>query len=152
MINLRNKPRGQQGYAILAMAAMVLIVITMIAIYSSKVIVREHQTDGQSYRSEQAFQAAQAGLDYALVYLNKNKSSIKSGDTVSDDLPDKSSFKATYTSSIPDEFTINVIGQSSDFSVTRVIEQSVKKPSSQEPINNNDYAKVVGTWNDLGEQ
>lgn len=160
MISLRHNIAKQQGFAILAMAIMLLMVITIVAIYSSKVVVREHQLDRNVYRSGQAFEAAQAGLDYALVYLNKHKDSIKNGDTVSHDLPDKSSFKATYISTEnnnpdPGKFTINVMGQSSDFSVGHIVEQVVARPVSKDPNvppESLDYAKVIGTWNDLKEQ
>ncbi|OGT42792.1 MAG: hypothetical protein A3F13_00900 [Gammaproteobacteria bacterium RIFCSPHIGHO2_12_FULL_40_19] len=72
---LKNK---QNGMAALAITMTILAVVTIIAMFSARIIV----TDNKIYQNQQnnayAFNAAQAGVDYAVGYLNQNLFKVQS--------------------------------------------------------------------------
>jgi len=59
----------QTGAATLAMALVLLLLITMVGIYTSRTVLLEQKISANDFRARQAFEAAESGLQVALAYL-----------------------------------------------------------------------------------
>lgn len=116
----------QQGFATIAVTLMVLLAGTIVAAYTAKSIISEQRVTTNTYGSSKAFDAAQAGLNYGVSYLNENYATIADGDTVSITLADGSSFTTTYMF-IGDSSKMYVqsVGTSPDGAATRTVQQIV---------------------------
>lgn len=68
--------KNQQGVASLMVALMVLISLTLLTFMAAKVSVTEHKISANEYRSKQAFEAAQAGIEYGIRALQNNTTTI----------------------------------------------------------------------------
>lgn len=134
MINMHRKfsAKQQKGYATLAITVVVLLLITLIAFVTARAVLTEQQTTNSQYHTQQAFNAAQAGLDYGLVYLNKNQSAVTDGMTLSGSLPDGSTYGITYTfiGGSSDTIKITSKGVSKDGTAERSVQQLVKLVTS----------------------
>ena len=60
--------------ATLAVALLMLTALTMITLYAARMMLLEQRISRNGRYAEQAFEMAQAGLDFALAYLNANRS------------------------------------------------------------------------------
>ena len=65
--------RGQRGVATLIVVMMLFLIISMVAAYTSRNLVFEQRTSANQYRSTQALEAADAGLQWALGMLNSGR-------------------------------------------------------------------------------
>lgn len=65
-----GRPGNQQGMATLLMSVILLIIITMVSLYTAKVTIVEQKITANEYRAKQAFEATQAATEYAMAYLN----------------------------------------------------------------------------------
>jgi hypothetical protein len=68
------RPGRQGGMATLAVALLMLIVLTMITLYAARMMILEQRISRNEQYADQAFEVAQAGLDFGLAYLNANRS------------------------------------------------------------------------------
>lgn len=59
-----------RGAATLLIALVILIVITTITLYTAKTVGVEQKISGNEYQSRAAFEAAEAGMEAAVAYLN----------------------------------------------------------------------------------
>jgi hypothetical protein len=66
----RHGPRRQRGIATLVVVMTLFFVISMVAAYASRNLIFEQRTSANQYRSTQAFEAAEAGIEWALAMLN----------------------------------------------------------------------------------
>lgn len=64
-----SRPR-QRGVATLVVVAVLFFVLALVAAYTNRSMVFEQRTSGNQYRSTQAFEAAEAGAEWALSMLN----------------------------------------------------------------------------------
>lgn len=62
--------RQQRGVATLVVVMALFFVVSMVAAYASRNLIFEQRTSANQYRSTQAFEAAEAGLEWALAMLN----------------------------------------------------------------------------------
>jgi hypothetical protein len=63
----------QRGLATLVMVMMLFFIIAMVAAYTSRNMIFEQRASANLYRSTQAFEAAEAGLQWTLAMLNAGR-------------------------------------------------------------------------------
>jgi Tfp pilus assembly protein PilX len=66
----RRSLRTQSGVATLLVVMGLFFVVSMVAAYASRNLIFEQRTSANQYRSTQAFEAAEAGIEWALGMLN----------------------------------------------------------------------------------
>ena len=66
-------PRGQRGAATLVVVMILFFIISMVAAYTNRSLIFEQRTSANQARSTRAFEAAQAGLEWALSMLNSGR-------------------------------------------------------------------------------
>ena len=66
----RPSPSRQRGAATLIVVMILFFVVSLVAAYASRNMIFEQKTSANQYRSTQAFEAAEAGLEWALTMLN----------------------------------------------------------------------------------
>lgn len=64
------KSAQQRGAATLVVVMVLFFIITMVAAYTSRNMVFEQRTGANLYRATQSFEAAEAGMNWALMMLN----------------------------------------------------------------------------------
>jgi hypothetical protein len=70
--------------ATLGATLVLLILITMVAAYTSRGVLFEQRVSGNDFRSRQAFEAAESGLEVALAYFGSSGGIDKDGDGARD--------------------------------------------------------------------
>ncbi len=70
--NERNL-RRQGGVASLTVVMVLFFIMSLVAAYTSRNLIFEQRTSGNQYRSTQAFEAAEAGIEWALSMLNSGR-------------------------------------------------------------------------------
>ena len=65
--------RPQCGVASLAVVMVLFFIMSLVAAYTSRNLIFEQRTSGNQYRSTQAFEAAEAGIEWALSMLNSGR-------------------------------------------------------------------------------
>lgn len=65
-----SRESGQRGLAALVVVTVLFIVTSLVAAYTSRNLVFEQRTSTNQYRSTQALEAAEAGIEWALALLN----------------------------------------------------------------------------------
>jgi Tfp pilus assembly protein PilX len=66
----RPLPRKQRGVGALVVVMVLFFIMSMVAAYSSRNMIFEQRTSANNARSTQAFEAAEAGLEWAIAMLN----------------------------------------------------------------------------------
>lgn len=69
----------QQGAATLVVAVVLLVIVLGISFFTAEVVITEKKITANEYRAKQAFHAAQAGLDYGIVYARRGLDQDKDG-------------------------------------------------------------------------
>lgn len=62
----------QNGAATLVVAVVLLIAVTLVVIFATRVGLMDQKASGNQYRHKQAFASAEAGMEYAASYLRAN--------------------------------------------------------------------------------
>tara|TARA_R110002095_G_scaffold45864_8_gene41104 strand:- start:2287 stop:3693 length:1407 start_codon:yes stop_codon:yes gene_type:complete len=70
-IELKSYTVKQTGAAVLMMSIIILIAVTLIILFASKVGMIDIKMSGNDYRAKEAFAAAEAGLDMAKIYSKR---------------------------------------------------------------------------------
>lgn len=73
------RQKVQKGIAALMFVVTVLGVVTVITLFTSDVIITDNKIYNNVQNNAYALNAAQAGVDYALAYLNVNPSTVTTG-------------------------------------------------------------------------
>jgi len=79
-----NQRQSQQGAATLVVVMVLFFIISLVAAYTSRNLIFEQRTSANQYRSTQALEAAEAGLEWAVSMLNFgriNSTCVKSTNT-----------------------------------------------------------------------
>ena len=63
----------QRGAATLVVVLVLFFIVALVAAYTSRNLIFEQRTSANQYRSTQAFEAAEAGLEWALTMLNSGR-------------------------------------------------------------------------------
>jgi len=64
------RPGAQRGAATLIVVLLLFFIISLVAAYAGRNLIFEQKTSTNQYRATQAFEAAEAGLEWALAMLN----------------------------------------------------------------------------------
>ncbi len=67
---MKNQMRYQKGAATLVVAIVLLVAITLITLFTAKVVLDDIKFEANTYRTAQATSAANYGLDFALRYFD----------------------------------------------------------------------------------
>jgi hypothetical protein len=70
MARTRGSRDSQRGAASLIVVMVLFFIVSLVAAYTSRNLIFEQRTSANQYRSTQAFEAAEAGLEWALARLN----------------------------------------------------------------------------------
>jgi hypothetical protein len=125
----------------LVLTVVLLFSATLIVLFAANHSVMQSKITSNQYRSQQAFEAAQAGLEFGISYLIQNNSAITgspsggyipaytSTNTTNVALANGSSFTISYSNPIASNYTLILIkstGTSDDGTSTRVVQQLVQ--------------------------
>lgn len=118
------------------MTLILLVLVTMVSIYTSRTVVFEQRVSGNDFRTRQAFEAAESGMSIALAYIADTGGADKDndgaidpifdtdadgiGDTNTAVFADLSSVTVTIGGAFP-QFQIQSVGLSDDQTATRTI-------------------------------
>jgi len=64
------RPAAQRGAAALIVVMLLFFIVSLVAAYAGRNLIFEQKTSANQYRATQAFEAAEAGLEWALAMLN----------------------------------------------------------------------------------
>ncbi|MCD6048077.1 MAG: hypothetical protein K0S08_1724 [Gammaproteobacteria bacterium] len=133
--------KNQKGVALLVFVFILLLTITWMSIMMAKSGQLAQKISANQYRAQQAFEAAEAGLNFGTVYLAQNKTTIVSDanadgyiDSYSNasitnvTLSNGSKFTITFSNPTANNFNviqIKSVGTSGDSSASREIRQLV---------------------------
>jgi Tfp pilus assembly protein PilX len=133
--------RKQRGITVLVLTVMLLLAATLIALFAANYSLMQSRTTSNQYRSQQAFEAAEAGLEFGISYLIQNNAAITgspsggyipaytSASTTNVVLANNSTFSITYTNPIQNNYSLIQItstGISDDGTSTHVVTQQVQ--------------------------
>lgn len=139
MINLFRK--SIRGAAMLVITVVLLVTSTIIIIFAASQGRILQKIVSNQYRNSMAFQAAEAGLEFGIAYLEQNHLTIlanpingiipifSNSETTNVTLANNSQFSIVYTNPIPFNYTfikVTSTGRSDDTSATRVVSQLVQ--------------------------
>jgi hypothetical protein len=68
--------RRERGLASLIVVSLLFFIISLVAAYTNRNLIFEQRTSGNNYRSTQAFEAAEAGVEWALAMLNNGRATL----------------------------------------------------------------------------
>jgi hypothetical protein len=87
------RPGTQRGAAALIVVMLLFFIVSLVAAYAGRNLIFEQKTSANQYRATQAFEAAEAGLEWALAMLNGGRidTSCENSTNATD-----SSFRARY--------------------------------------------------------
>jgi len=121
--------RLQSGMATIITSVTMLILITMVIVFSANVSVMETKTGANDYRATQAMLSAQAGLDFALTNLSKADLTDIAETAIEITEGDNTITTGYYTVTVDDTDPDNVIltsnGLSADRSSTATVNQKL---------------------------
>jgi Tfp pilus assembly protein PilX len=134
----------QKGAATLLITVIMLVSITMIMIFAASYNILQQKVTSNSYQSTQAFQAAEAGLEFGIVYLQQNSATIlasptngyiqpyTSTNTQNVSLANGSKFSIAFTNPVQNNYSIILVtatGTSYDGTATHTAIQKVARGS-----------------------
>lgn len=153
MKNIKN----QRGAVLLIFVVILLFAITAVVFMLAKNAQLMQKSVANDYQAEQAFEASEAGLEFGIIYLGKNNSTIIkdanadgyidnfSNSSISNvSLANGSKYTITYSNPNANDFSIvqiTSVGTSADGIATREIRQMVKFTSTLTHYSN--YSTVV---------
>jgi len=124
-----NKIKNQRGITTLLITVILLVTVTLLVFFTAQYGIVQLKMTGNQYRSKQAYQASEAGLEYGLAYLNQNSATITQNNpvntTVSGSVANGATFSVTMTSpnNNTGQITITSTGTNGDGSTTHTISQ-----------------------------
>ena len=139
-MKLLNKQK-QKGAAVLVITAMLVILAVLLFVFAFSYVRMQQKTATNQYYNDQAFQAAEAGLEYGAAYLQTNASTVTgtaSAGVINDTLTtvtmtDGSTYSVNFTNPTVNDYTLLTIkstGTNKDGTSTRVLQQQVYEKST----------------------
>jgi Tfp pilus assembly protein PilX len=87
---------GQHGIAALVVVMVLFFVVSLVAAYASRNLIFEQRTSANQYKSTQALEIAEAGLEWALAMLNSGRVDANCSDTTKVAAAPNDSFRQRY--------------------------------------------------------
>lgn len=113
------------------MTVIVLVSVTLLAFISADSVIIHQRTVSAAHHIQQAFNAAEAGLNYGILYLDKNRDTVTDNQTITGSLSDGSNYSVKFVfKPSKDQIQMESTGNSSDGTVQRNIKEIVKYVSS----------------------
>jgi Tfp pilus assembly protein PilX len=137
---MTNMFRKQQGVATLLITVIMLASITLIILAAASYNILQQKVTSNSSQNTQAYEAAEAGLEFGIVYLQKNSGAIlaspvngyipaySSSNTQNVALANGSKFSIAYTNPVQNNYSlilITSVGTSPDSTATHTVMQQV---------------------------
>lgn len=144
MINLSHNIQKVRGVATLLITLILLLTLTLIVLFAGQFSFFQEKMIANQYKNNQAFQAAEAGLEFAIPYLQLNSTVILANkvngfltayadaNTQNVTLANGSKYTIVYsnpTANNYDVLKITVTGVSEDNTATRTVSQYVMRGS-----------------------
>lgn len=123
----RKNRQKTQGFSTLVFTLVILLSMAMLATVSSQAVITHQKALTSYHQSQSAFDAAQAGLDYAVPYLDANYESLADGASFAQTLTNGSSFSTSiqYLDG-KDVLRVTSVGYSSDGLDSKTISKIVQ--------------------------
>ena len=135
----------QQGITVLVLTVVLLLAATVIVVFAAKFSLTQSRITSNQYRNAQAFEAAQAGLEFGMAYLNSSATTIlanhsgghlvpySDANTTNVALSNGAKYSIVYTNPVANNYQLILVtatGTSDDATSTRVVQQEVQYGSS----------------------
>lgn len=139
MINLCRK--RQCGAATFLIASILLLGAVLVTVFGSQYGIMQQRVSVNSTKNLQAFEAAEAGLEYGINYLQQNSTTILAGpsgghiqpytsaNTTNVTLANGSKYSITYTNPVANNYTliqVSATGQNNDSTASHTVTQLVQ--------------------------
>lgn len=148
IFNLLKNKFAQQGAATILLTLLLISNITLIVLFSANYSLMGYKITSNQYKNNQAFTAANAGINFGIAYLQKNSTTIVSNpsggyinysdtSTTNVSLANGAKFTTVYTNPTANNYKLIAVtstGKSIDGSATRVISTMVQQGT--EPLTN----------------
>lgn len=137
----KNRRKTAIGAATLVLSVILMTLSTLIILFAAEYGKLEGKSISNLHRSQQAFEAATAGLDYGINYFNTNNAAIlaspsggyiqpyTSTNTTNVTLSNGSKYSITYTNPVANNYELILVasaGTSDDGTATRTINQLIQ--------------------------
>ena len=141
IISSHKALKKQAGLATLMLTIILLVTATLIIMFAAGYTRSQQRISGNLFRNQQAYAAAQAGLEYGINYLRMNSAAIlaspnngyignyTSANTTNVTLANNSQYNIVYTNPVAFNYNLILItstGTSDDGTATRVVSQDVQ--------------------------
>lgn len=145
MANRKISKKSGKGAATLVFTLVLITLTSLIIIFAANYAILGSKSSTNINRNAQAFEAAVAGMEFGINYLNQNNSAIlaspsggyiqpfSNSSTTNVTLANNSKYSITYTNPTANDYTIiNItsVGTSDDDSATHTVSQLVKYGST----------------------
>ncbi len=137
--------RMERGAATLLLTVVMLLTATLIVLFAASYSLMQQKIGANQYRNQKAYEAAEAGLEFGIVYLNQNSATIlanpvlgkipnfSNSSTTNVILGNGCQYSIVYSNPIAFNYQLILItstGTSADGTGTKVIQQLVQFGSS----------------------
>lgn len=121
-------PKKLNGFATLLMTLIVLVSVSLTALYTARGVLTEQRIMSNTYKIQHALDAAQAGLNYGVMYLQNNKLTVTNGQTITGALSNGSTYSTQFQFQGATNELIKVVttGTTADGSAMRIVQQLIK--------------------------
>ena len=96
LLAARRNARSQGGAAALVVVMLLFFIMSLVAAYTSRNLIFEQRTSTNQYRSTQALEAADAGVDWAIAQLNAGRLTETCTPSTADTTTNDRSFRERY--------------------------------------------------------
>lgn len=115
------------GFATLLLTICVLMSVTAIAYFNASSVINQQQIVTNYYQQQQALDAARAGLEYAIVYLDANRDTVTNNQIISGTLSGGGRYQVQFTfMGGKDLIALQSTGSSNNGDVNKIAQQHVK--------------------------
>lgn len=140
-MNIPGRCIQQNGAVTLVTTLILITVSTMIIIFAAKYGVMQQKSNANQIRANQAFEAAEAGLEFGIMYLQTNSSAIlatasggflqpyTNSSVTNVALGNGSHFTVVYTNPVANDYArirVSATGTSDDAAATKTVSQEVQ--------------------------